>query len=315
MRNLKLICLGFWLAAATALVLRADTFQLNDGQTITGEILSGANDVGMQVKTAEGEYKKISWSDLSQATLKELAQKPKLAAFVEPFIEIPQEERLKKTEVVLKEVPRLARPEKGSLLGSLFGSSVGLLVLLLIYGGNIYAGYEVGKVRAYPPAMVCGIAAVAPIVGPVIFLCIPTRIEKPSEEETGPAPAEYALPATPTAEGEERAGGGHRFAHAQEASAAGAAVPETQVVQRGKFTFNRRFIETKFAGFFGMVGRGAEKDMILLVKTPRGEFAASRITRIAANDMHIEIRKGSASSETQIPFGEIQEIQLKHKDA
>ena len=49
--------------------------------------------------------------------------------------------------------------------------------------------------------------------------------------------------------------------------------------QRGQFTFNRRFIETKFSGFFGIVRRDAEKDMILLIKSTRGEFPASRITR------------------------------------
>jgi hypothetical protein len=31
--------------------------------------------------------------------------------------------------------------------------------------------------------------------------------------------------------------------------------------------------------------------------------------------MHVEIRKGAATSEVQLPFVEIQEIQLKHKDA
>jgi len=41
----------------------------------------------------------------------------------------------------------------------------------------------------------------------------------------------------------------------------------------------------------------------------------NRITRIAANDMHIEVRKGAATSEVPIAFVEIQEIQLKHKDA
>ena len=314
MRTFKLISLGVWLAAAAVTGLRADTFQLTDGRTITGEMLTGANDVGMQVKTDDGKYEKVSWSDLSQATLKELAQKPKLAAFVEPFIEIPQEERLKKTEVTLKDVPRLERPAKGSLLGGLLHSSVGLVILLLLYGANIYAGYEIGLVRAYPPAMVCGIAAVAPVVGPVIFLCIPTRMEKPAAEEVTAAPAEYALPASPAAEAQAHAGGGHRFADAP-ASPAAPAAPQAQVFQRGQFTFNRRFIETKFSGFFGVVGRGADKDMVLLIKTPRGEFPASRISRIAANDMHVEVRKGVATQEVQIPFGEIQEIQLKHKDA
>jgi len=44
------------------------------------------------------------------------------------------------------------------------------------------------------------------------------------------------------------------------------------------------------------------------------ETPAQRITRIAANDMHIEVAHGAARQEVMVPFGEIQEIQLKHKD-
>jgi hypothetical protein len=31
--------------------------------------------------------------------------------------------------------------------------------------------------------------------------------------------------------------------------------------------------------------------------------------------MHVQVNKGHASEEVMIPFSEIQEIQLKHKDA
>jgi hypothetical protein len=55
--------------------------------------------------------------------------------------------------------------------------------------------------------------------------------------------------------------------------------------------------------------------MVLFIKTARGNFTATRISRIASNDMHIEERKGEATHEVAIPFGEIQEIHLKHKDA
>ena len=107
---------------------------------------------------------------------------------------------------------------------------------------------------------------------------------------------------------------GLHFAAAAPATAA-ATLPETQVFQRGQFTFNRRFIETKFSGFFGVIRRDAEKDLVLFLKTARGEFIAHRISRIAANDMHVDIQKGAATAEVSIPFGDIQEIQVKHKDA
>lgn len=316
MRSFKLI--SWCLVALWTLSLQAETFQLNDGRALTGEILvSSANDAGVQVKTGEGTYERVSWSDFSQATLKELSQKPKLTQFVEPFIEIPQAERVKRTEVKINEVPRLSLPPKGSLLGGLFGSSVGLVCLLLIYAANIYAGYEVATVRAYPPAMVCGISAIAPFVGPIIFLCLPTRMQS-GNEPMHPAYATPAVePVTSSFAGDpaaaEHASGLH-FAE-QPAAEAAPTLPQTQVFARGQFTFNRRFIETKFSGFFAITRREAEKDLVLVLKTARGEFIASRITRIAANEMYAEVKKGPATSEITVPFGEIQEIHIKHKDA
>jgi hypothetical protein len=53
----------------------------------------------------------------------------------------------------------------------------------------------------------------------------------------------------------------------------------------------------------------------LLIKTTRGEYAGQRISRIAANDLHLEVHRGSASEEILIPFTEIQQISHKHKDA
>ena len=109
--------------------------------------------------------------------------------------------------------------------------------------------------------------------------------------------------------------GGLHLAHAETPAASAPAQAPAQVFKRGQFTFNRRFIETKFSGFFGVVRRSDTKDMVLLLKTARGEFTAVRISRIATNDMHVETRKGEAMQEITIPFGEIQEIHLKHTDA
>ena len=47
----------------------------------------------------------------------------------------------------------------------------------MIYGANIYAGFEIAVFRARPKALVMGVAAVLPIVGPIIFLSLPTQIE------------------------------------------------------------------------------------------------------------------------------------------
>lgn len=304
--------------------MRADTLQLVDGSFVTGEIIVPGTADGLNIRFPSGEYKKFPWTQFSQEALKELASNPRLAAYAEPLIEITEAERIRQTEVTINPVPRLERPRKSSVLGGLLRSSVGLTILLLIYAANIYAGYEISILRAYPAAMVCGISALAPFIGPIIFLCIPTRMEsqaaEPMEEESTPeSPAPSAqhgqgpAGAPPGAAGYAIAPSGQTPypPPAQEA----AKIPATQSFKRGNFTFNRRFIETKFPGFFGIARREADKDMVLIIKAARGSYEAHRITRIAANDMHVETRHGSATQEVPIPFSEIQELILKHKDA
>jgi hypothetical protein len=207
---------------------------------------------------------------------------------------------------------------------------VGVLVLLLLYAANVYAAYEISIFRARPPALVCGVSAILPLIGPILFLSMPTRIQSEEEEEPiAPAgPATIQPFATPHPGGPASAPGTHapgeaepdpahaslRLAQAEPAPAA-ATTPETQVFQRGAFTFNRRFFETKFPGFFGVVRRETEKDLVLEIRAARGQYTAQRISRISANELHVQVHKGSASEEIMIPFSEIQEIKLKHVNA
>jgi hypothetical protein len=314
-----------WLVFLTA---RGENFQLNNGETLVGEILaSSANDAGVQVKVGEGDYKRVPWANFSQEDLRKFAQNKKMEAFVEPFIEVSPEEKAKKTEVAIKQPERIERAQKHSLIAAFFGSGLGILIVLLLYAANIYAAYEIAIFRAQPVPIVCGVAAVAPVVGPIVFLSMPTRI-RPAEETWDTASTAQPEPAAAAAEvvnpmqGEQTtAPGGLRIAHEEATQAAtgvdapAPALPPSTTFQRGQFTFNRRFFETKFPGFFGVVKREADKEMVLVIKASRGRFIGQRISRIAANDLHLDVQKGGASEEVMIPFIEIQEIQLKHKDA
>lgn len=307
----------------------AENFKLVGGETLVGELLvASANDAGVQVKVGEGEYKKVPWANFSQEDLKNFAKIQKLQAFVEPFIEITQEEKIKKTEVAIKQPPRLDHPPSRSIIGAFFSSGLGAFLFLVLYAANIYAGYEVSIFRGHQTALVCGVSAVLPIAGPIIFLAMPTKVPAPTETwqpEAAAAPAPEAVNPMQGSGGEQPAGlriaGSHPVAaqeggDAQQASGAPpASVPAATTFKRGQFTFNRRFIETKFAGFFGMVRRDAERDMVLQIKSARGEYIATRISRIAANDMHVQVQRGHASEEVMLPFQDIQEITLKHKDA
>jgi hypothetical protein len=343
MRRVRRYCLwiGLLVLGLFAAVAGADTFKLNTGEPITGEILpTTANDQGVQIKVGEGDYQRIPWASFSQEDLKKLQQIPRLEQYVEPFIEITTEEKLKKTEVNIKLPPRLERPANQGLLGAMTSSGLGILVLLLLYAANIYAGYEIAFFRGRPPGMVCGVSAALPVLGPILFLSLPPppgrRSERPAEQpaaapeaatpgtaapvQTGtPAPAGGSLPRSEESinpmQGEAEHPGGLRLAHSETQTKAKPALPQTVTFQRGQFTFNRRFFETKFPGFFGMVKREADKDMVLVIKALRGSYRGQRISRIAANDLHLQIQHGEASEEVMVPFQEIQEIRLQHKDA
>jgi hypothetical protein len=301
-----------------------ENYKLANGDILTGEMLpTSANDQGVQMKLGEGKYDRIPWAKFSQDDLKQFAKNSKLQPFVEPFIEVSVEEKIKKTEVPVKQPPRLPRPEVRGLFGAMFSSGLGIFILLVLYAANIYAGYEVALFRAQKVALVCGVSAALPVIGPIIFLCIQPRVapveqswelppaaEAPSAEAAAADAALNPMQGDPTA-----ATGGLRLAAAPEAEAAAQPTTPAVVYQRGQFTFNRRFFETKFAGFFGMVKRDEDRDMVLLVKSARGEYVADRISRIAANDFHLQVRKGNATEEVMVPFQEIKEIQLKHKDS
>jgi hypothetical protein len=170
---------------------------------------------------------------------------------------------------------------------------------------------------------------VLPIIGPIIFLSLPTNLP-PVEEVWTPAPeaapegaAAEAVNPMQAAEAEHPAGLRLAATESADESKPGQleggeqkpALPETVVFQRGQFTFNRRFIETKFAGFFGVVRRDVDRDMVLAIKSSRGEYIGQRISRIAANDLHLQVQHGHATEEVMIPFVEIKEIRLRHKDA
>jgi len=323
-RLIKVICAAFWLTGLCAGIGRAETFQLTDGAALTGDVIS-FNESGLIAREGDGKYSdRVPWTKFSQEDLKRLAQNPKIAPLVAPFIEVVPVERSQKTEVQIKAVSRLERPPEQSLTGAFFSSGLGVLVLLLLYAGNLYAAYEISIYRTRPAGLVCGVSALLPLGGPILFLALPAPQQRPAgnaeQEESTLAPAPTfsvpgqtaVVPETPSAVS--ASGGGLRLAESKVASGTGA-LPQTQVFQRGAFTFNRRFFETKFSGFLGVVAGEADKDMVLLIKAARGQHLGRRITRISAGELHLLVEKGPASEEILIPFTEIQEIHLKHKDA
>ncbi len=311
MRRIFWIISGLWLCGLFV-AAGADTFPLTDGTSLTGDVIS-YSDNGVVFRLEGDKYSpRVPWTKFSQDALIQLSKNPKIRPLAEPFIEtVPVEERAKKAEVKIHEVERLDLPPKQSLFGALFSSSVGLVMLMLIYAANIFAGYEIAVVRSQPILLVMGVAVVLPILGPIIFLAMPARAESSRTAAPRPeaAPHTFAVPGT-----DQPVAAGIQIVEAswqKDAPGTGAGAP--QIFQRGQFTFNRRFFETKFSGFFAMIRREAEKNLVLTVKTGRTLFVVERITRIATNEMHVEVAQGAGKQEVMVPFAEIVEVQLKPK--
>jgi hypothetical protein len=303
---------GLWLCGLFV-AAGADEFPLTDGTSLTGDVIS-YNDNGVIFRLNVDKYsQRVPWTKFSQDALKQLSKNPKVRPLAEPFIETaPAAERAKKTEVKVQEVSRLELPPKQSLFRALFSSSVGLVVLMLIYAANIFAGYEIAVVKSRPIALVMGVAVVLPILGPIIFLAMPVRVETPKTAAPQPeaAPHTFAVPGA----AQPAAAGIHIVEASWQKETPAAANPsEPQIFQRGQFTFNRRFFETKFSGFFAMIRRESEKNLMLTVKTGRALFVVERITRIATNEMHVEVLQGAVKQEVMVTFAEIVEVQLKPK--
>src|SRR5262249_652064 len=156
---------------------------------------------------------------------------------------------LKRTEVTLKEVPRLERLPPQSLLGAMVSSGVGVFIILVLYAANIYAGYEVAIFRGQPQMLVAGLSAI-PVLGllaPVLFLVMPTRLRQAEESTHIVAGDEAVATAAGVAAVEEAVnpmqaeGAAHptalKISHGEHETAKPELPPAT-TYQRGQFTFN-----------------------------------------------------------------------------
>jgi hypothetical protein len=316
---ITLIC---WMAMIAALAT-AGTFPLTDGTKIVGSPES-ITDNGVVFQLENGDYSpRTGWDKFTPEALKELmaeAKKDSERALLEPMVENLPQEVAKRKEIVIKSIQPPDRPKHGGGIFALFASPVGWVILLVLYGANLFAAYEVSVYRRQPLARVCGLAAIPffGVLSPIIYGAMPTQIPPPEILETEPAPEaaaagpEGAVVAGAPAPAPETWAGADEAA--PPAAAPAAVLPEPVVFQRREFSFNRRFFETKFAGFFRVIPSEAEKDLVLVIKAARGEFVGRRISRITPNELYLEVVKNNVSEDEMIPLLEIAEVQIRHKD-
>jgi hypothetical protein len=297
---LFIFCL--WLAVIVPPVF-ADTFNLTDGGSLAGDIVK-SDDIGIMFHLSDDTYTNIAWARFSQDTLKHLAADPKIKPLAEPFIEPDAAVRPQKAEIPVHPVTRLERPQNPSVFAGFFKSSVGLFILFVLYGANLFAAYEISIVKARSAVQVMGAAAVLPVIAPVIFLWLPVKVEVSAEQKE----AEELATEVVAAQQQEQI----QIAEASwktDAASTAPKKPEPQIYPRGKFTFNKRFIETRFADFVS--GGELSKKYSMELRTMKAQLSVERIAQIAQNDLILETPQGQVS----VPFADIQEIKLNPRTA
>ncbi len=337
MRNgLSMVLLMGVLFGLTATGLAAE-YKLKNGDVIVGEV-SSVNIQGAIIRyTTPPEGKssitdRIKWQDFSQETIRELLkspvvrqsrQFPQLPQLLQVLV-VPTPEEMeaqlavaipenRKVEIVIGEKPSPGREHAGATLKGALFSGAGLILMLMLYGANLYASYEIGVFRNYPGLMVAGIAAVVPFLTPIIWLCLPyRRIVDPTQDEEEEEEVDE--------EAEQEAAAVEAAMAAASVAAAPSAdskpIPPTKFFKRGEFNINRRFIETKFASFFRAIPNEEDRDLNLVIKSARGEFTGRRILKITNTDLTFNVPKGDeASVDEVIPLNDVLEIQIRHKDA
>jgi hypothetical protein len=305
-----------------ATVATAGTFPLTDGSKIVGTPDTIA-EKGVIFLLEGGDYSpRVDWDKFTPEALKEMMAEAKTdtqRSLLQPMVENIPQEVAKRKEIVVKPIQTPDRPKRGTGIFGLLGSPVGWFIVFVLYGANLYAAYEVSIYRRQPLAMVCGLAAI-PFLGvlsPIIYGAMPTQ--KPPPEAPAVAPPPDATSAPGAAAGADahapRGEAGTAEAAAVSAAPAAPALPEPVVFSRSEFSFNRRFFETKFAGFFRLVPSEAEKDLVLMITASRGQFVGRRIMRITPNELYLQVFKNNATADEMIPLSEISEVQIRHKDS
>lgn len=310
MRLFRALGVLLFLASWTAARLSGAEFKLVSGDIVRGE-LSSATTNGIVVRLNVGGFSdRIDYARLTDETLKELLADNRAKKFVEPFMAPPAEEKAleEAKQIPVKQPSRLERPQGKPGMVAAFTSSNGLVLLGILYIANLYAAFHIARFRWRPVALVCGVAAVLPVLGPIIFLAL--HKSAASELQTLPtaSPADAAAVAMAPSSGEGNRVGALGVAK-QESKAGAEGLPK--VFKRGDVTFNRRFFETQFPNFFRAVVSEAERDLVIDVSAGKSSCVASRISRISTNEIHF---KTSSNVESTVEFSQITEVTLRHKD-
>lgn len=309
MRWLLQIALGLGLVLL-AYEAPAPDFKMTDGSVLSGELVAPNDDGTVIRRSSGGLTSRLGWDRFAQDTLVEMAKDEKLKEWVQAFIEVPDAGAAERPELVIKDPPgKVARPAKRpGLFSALFSTQAGMFIVLILLAGNLYAAYEVAIFRNYPAAAVMGTSLILPVLGPILFLCMPTRVREDVVLES-----QFEAPQEVHNTGSQELAAAGLGGSALSLSAGKHAAPSVANVQsatykRGDVEFNRQFFERTFPQFFRVSRADGDKDLVMVIKSSKGEVIGNRITRISTSEMGVAALKGH---EVQVRFGDISEVQLR----
>jgi len=292
----------------------APDFKMADGSTVSGELVAPNDDGSVIRRSSGGLTGRIGWDRFAQDTLQTLSKDPKLKELVEAFIDSPEDATAAaRPEIVVKDPPgKIARPAKRpGLLSALFSTPAGGMLVLILFLASLYAGYEVAVYRNQPVAAVMGASLVLPVLGPILFLCLPTRVREDVELE-----AQFEAPQEVQNTGAQdlAAAGlaGSKLSLSAASKPGAGMMTQHATYKANEVEFNRNFFERTFPLFFRISRTEADKDTILALRSGKGEVVATRISRISGNEIGVVTQKGH---EVQLRFVDITEVQVRAKGA
>jgi len=297
----------------------AEEYHRSNGEVIKGVPIQFDETGVVFRKDAGGYTDKLQWPGFTQESLKLLAQdkNPRAAYFASPFIEVPLDLHVKEVKpppaISVGSVDRLNCYFPKPALLKAWITPAGLLILIALYIGNLFAAYSVARFRRKQPALVCGVSAVLPVLGPVIFLTQPETVVE--EEEPEIVEEEKTEEVKPVAATDSNTGA-NSFARsiARAASAKGTGTPGLVpvVFEKGKVTFNHRFLEGKFPTFFRPVLGPKEQTLKFVITISGGKtLEVMKFSKVTVTDLYVLPLDGSA--EVQIPMSQLEIVELKNR--
>ena len=247
---------------------------------------------------------------MNDETLESLKDHPKAKKFVEPLIMPPPEEgALKQAKAAIKlnpsQMPLFPTDVKRGWLTALT-SPPGLVFLALLYLANLYTAFEIAKFKWRPATLVCGLSAVLPVIGPIVFLVLPRYYAPEVEDATKMHSAEMHLAVTESS--------GPSLVKQMGIARTGANVHVDDTVggprsfTKADYTFNRRFLEGQLGAFLKPELTGPDAGLVLDVVHARGTTLCQRIARLTMSDV---VFLDASGKEVPVEYADLKEIHVR----